>query len=240
MRTSIIAVSILISIFYATSPSFCFDKKPVITPIENIETDDQFIHLIIEKVLSSDRYALGKALYYMEKSLKEDTYISHEKEFLCILYHVCRQPVYTDDKETCLHNRKKTLELIGRLGNKTRGTGYGRISKDILIEVLESGNDVSIASAAIFALGMVGMDDEGEVMRSILSAVDKWDSSEENNILALAVITSIENIARENGKISEPESTAVLSGMIRGNYDEMIKEKAAAVMKQIAPVQVRE
>jgi hypothetical protein len=224
----------IFSLLVIIQPSYCYEVKTKIIPLESLHTDNRFIQDIVDQVLSCDRYAEGMALYYMEKSLQDETYVSVANELLCILYHLCTRDSSVLDRDTYLHTQRKSVELIGRLGEKTRNQECAHTSKDILIEVLEGGDDISIAASTIFALGLVGLDDEGDVMRAILLAVDKWGSSKENSLFALAVITSIEKIAEANEGINELEGYTALTRIMRGNYDEMIKEKASEVMKHIS------
>jgi hypothetical protein len=240
MRSFVFIILFLISLLVIILQSYSYEVKTKITPLEYLKTDNQFIRDIIEQVLSSDRYAEGMALYQMEKSLQDETYVTIANELLCILYHLCIRPDNVIDKASYLHTQKRSVELIGRLGEKTRDMEYAHTSKDILIEVLDAGNDISIAASTIFALGMVGLDDEGDVMRAILFAVEKWGSSTENNLFALAVITSIEKIAEVNDGITELEGYTALKKIMRGNYDGMIKERAMEVMKHISMYKEKE
>ncbi|MBN2534341.1 MAG: hypothetical protein JXB88_15745 [Spirochaetales bacterium] len=219
-------------IIYCGGQLFCDDFLNTIPSIEQINTENAYIRDIQKQVLSFDDYSRLKALYSMEKIIKIGTIDSIKYDLLSILYHLSTYMDTTGDKKSKIHTRKKAIELIGRLGEKINDFGYAYQLESILILLLRN-DDIAIVSSAVFALGILGYNNDGNAIRAIELAVDKWALITRDNTFALAVITSIERIANANNGLEEMEGYAILIKIMQSYPDIQIREKAFEVMDRL-------
>lgn len=219
--------------FYFGGQLFCDDVWNTLTPIELLQTDNAYIRDIQKQVLSFDDYLRLKALYSMEKIIKIGTIDSIKYDLLSILYHLSTYKGYTENEKSNVHARKKAIELIGRLGERSGNSEFAYQLESVLITLLRN-EDIAMVSSTIFALGKMGYNNEGRTIKAIALAVDKWTLISRDNTFALAVITSIEKIADANNGIDEREGYVILIKIMQSNDDEQIREKAFEVMDKLS------
>ena len=231
--TQTIFIFSLFFILFYVLPLYGGDDNTIVTPLEQLQTDNYFVRDMKKKALSDDYYLQSMALYLIEKTIQNNAYVPVKNEILCILYHLCNHKDPLTDEKSCTRIRKKAINLIGQLGEKTRETEFAGKPWNVLLSLLNK-DEIDIVSCTIFTLGNVGCNDRGKTIKTIALTVDKWLLLTRDNTFALAVITSIEKIALHNNGIYEPEVYTTLIKIIQSNDDTLIIEKALEVMNKLS------
>ncbi len=119
--------------------------------------------------------------------------------------------------------RKEAAELLGSIG--------GEKAKNILLDILEVDPEPMVLSEAVYALGQIGLNDNGDVTDRIV-----WTLSRENakqvpdNNFAFATLLAIERLAQAEGGVKDPEIINVLLGVAAGKYIKDVRLKAVDVL----------
>ena len=75
----------------------------------------------------------------------------------------------------------------------------GENSKDTLLNVLKTDDDPVVLAEAAYALGTIGIDEEGEVSRAIAFALQNQDQMVPNDNFAHASLLAIQKLIEKNG-----------------------------------------
>jgi len=227
-----IITEVMVLLFSSQFISVSDENFISIIPLDQLTSDNTYICEIKENVLSLDYYSRLIALNSIEKTIKSGSFSPIKNELVCILYHVCTQDNLTAGETTSIHIIKKSVELLGRMGEKTRYSMFAYQLEDVLISLLYK-DDINIISSIIYSLGVIGHNEKGKTIKALDLIVDKWVPRARNDEFALAVITCIEKIAEINNGIEEWEANIILIKIMQSNYDKLIREKALAVMGKL-------
>ncbi|MBN2442576.1 MAG: hypothetical protein JXJ04_14575 [Spirochaetales bacterium] len=221
---------ILFFVFISLSHS---ENNCNIIPLDQLKTDKSVILEIQEKLLSQDYYSQSIAIYLIEKIITNQSFYAIEDELICLLHHLCtiENAHEQNSPQFCL--KKRGFELTGRLGAKTRNTNFSFTLEGILIEQLDNEKDITLASSAIFALGMIGSNYDDKAISAIARAVDMWTTRTRNQDFNLAVLTTIEKIAKLNNGIRSSEVYPTLIKIMQSSKDKLIIEKTFSVIETI-------
>jgi len=121
--------------------------------------------------------------------------------------------------------RKETANLLGEIG--------GDIARDYLIEMIRYDYESMVISEAIYAMGRIGIDEEGTALDVIADAVRRTNSVEPDDNLAFATLLSYERIAEQQGGIKDPDVFESIILIAQGNYIRDVKKKAVEVLDKL-------
>ena len=224
----------LLSVFFCISPMYG-ENAIMITPLEELNSNNKFILDIKQMILTNDEYSQSRALSALEKIISQELYNSIETELISILHHICTNRELQNTDTNNFYIRKKGIELIRRLGMKTRDKDVSRMLEYLLIKQLPLEKDITCASSIIFSLGMMGSGNTGsgntgQIIQAIAAAVDTWTLHTRDKEFAFAVITSIENLAHKNNGIQEEEVYTTLIKIMQSTNDDLLRKKSLEVM----------
>jgi hypothetical protein len=204
-----------------------------ITPGTGSPAGKEALEAIKHHIQEKNPYGIMNDLSLIESIIRNDTVLLTEKEMLSMLMFVCFYDELTAPEEICLSIKKKSIELIGLLGKKSREDIVVSIAKDVLIQVLSERMGVEISSFCIHALGIIGKDYDGKAIAAINEAIEMQKTNIQNHIFALAVINAIEQIAVANNGIKDWKVYVSLIYIIQGNDDELIRDRALSLMEKL-------
>ena len=126
--------------------------------------------------------------------------------------------------------RRRACKLLGELG--------GEISRDSLVEITRTDDETMVLSQAVYALGIIGMNENNKSLLAISQVID----SDANKLrvddnLAIASLLAIEKIAKKNGGFEEePDPFFIYRSIIKikeGNYSPNVKKWADMLLDRL-------
>ena len=114
--------------------------------------------------------------------------------------------------------RRQAAKYLGDLGTKE--------AKNALLKICTSDDEKMVLQEAIKALGTIGMNDNDDVVNTIVWIMNKDTNSEApDNILAIAAIDTIEKLSKQN-KSADPNAIQVIARIMGGPYASPVKQRA--------------
>ncbi|TVQ38644.1 MAG: HEAT repeat domain-containing protein [Spirochaetaceae bacterium] len=122
--------------------------------------------------------------------------------------------------------RREAAGLLGEIG--------GEQSKRVLLGILRDDPEPMVLSEAVYALGLIGMNDENEVTTQVARVLGRQNIQlAPDNNLAFASLLAIEKLAVATGGISDPAVIDALLGVTSGNYMREVRLKAIDVISKL-------
>jgi len=120
--------------------------------------------------------------------------------------------------------RREAARQLGALGTEE--------AKIALLQVCISDNEPLVLQEAVRALGEIGIDNDGEVVGTIVWVTNKYNNSvAPDNFLALAAIDALDKLAKNNGV--RADGYHLLVTIAEGNYASPVKERAKQSLANI-------
>lgn len=187
---------------------------------QNIE-----LQIIRNQATSSDWRVKDLAIQNL-KAMASDKRISDENPgALIILETLAKQEQGPNTKNFNLI-RKDACSILGDVG--------GTRAQKILIDVMMSEDEPMVLAEAVYALGKIGNDKDGEVFNRMMWILHKENSKPTpDNNFAFASLLTIEKIGKANEGVKHPEALNILIEMIESNYIRDVKLKAADVISKL-------
>jgi hypothetical protein len=208
------------------------DKEP---PVEELYLKNPELQIISEEAASNDREAKLRACDGVQKALKEGVSGDEEYTMTMLLGRLAGEGT------TTLHSEKGKIinyfpEVRSQACNalqfvKTEKAKEKAVS--ILIGVLLNDIDPIVKSNAAYALGVIGLNEEGYAVNAIAQAIEVQDAVAPNDNFAYVAALSLGKIAKANNGIYEPKAYRALVRIAQGNYSNVVKEKALEILDEL-------
>ncbi len=126
--------------------------------------------------------------------------------------------------------RRRACKLLGELG--------GEISRDSLVEITRTDDETMVLSQAVYALGIIGMNENNKSLLAISQVIDAdANKLRVDDNLAIASLLAIEKIAKKNGGFEEePDPFFIYRSIIKikeGNYSPNVKKWADMLLDRL-------
>lgn len=122
--------------------------------------------------------------------------------------------------------RREAAGLLGELG--------GERAKAALLTILRDDPEPMVLSEAVYALGMIGVNDNNDVTNNIARLLTRQTAQPApDNNLAFASLLAIEKLAAAGGAISDPMIIDALLEVASGNYIREVRLKAVDVIARL-------
>lgn len=150
---------------------------------------------------------------------------------------------------------RRTLEYLSLEGTRSVARENGRVTNNFpdvrrvaamylgqigteearksLIEVLKFENEPMVLQEAIKSLGDIGTNENNETVANIVWFCSRFDTLHPDNLMAIATIEALENIAKKNNGISDPEAYQLLIRISEGNYITPVRERARQLLSEM-------
>ncbi|MCD6123315.1 MAG: HEAT repeat domain-containing protein [Spirochaetales bacterium] len=226
--TLIIMLSIAVPL---TAQNNSKEKNKKELTVEELYLKDIEFQILKEKAFSNDRDMKLKALNDLEKQINEGSVNKDNREVEFVLEYLSMEGIGRKVLENRrLTNyfpevRRRSCNLLGKIG--------GEQAKNALIAVLLNDNEPMVKSEAAYALGNIGLNDNNEVVKALLFALNQQDPTRVDNNFAYAIILSLEKIAKKNNGIKDPSAYRALVKIAQGNYIRTVKNKALHVLDEM-------
>jgi HEAT repeat protein len=130
--------------------------------------------------------------------------------------------------------RRRAANLLGRLG--------GERAKDALVSIVLIDDEPMVKAEAAYALGVIGMNDDNEVVRALLYTLENEDPQMPDNNLAYAVCLAVEKIVDANdGDLDSAAYADLARTLVRiaqGNYIKTVRRKALQTLEVLKEYQL--
>ncbi len=206
-------------------------KKKQLT-VEELYLKNIEFQIMKEKAFSGDREMKLNVLKNLEKEISEGKVGSNDLDVEFILEYLAMEGStrkVIENKRLVNYFpevRRRACNLLGKLG--------GERAKDALITVLLNDPEPMVKSEAAYALGEIGLNKNGEVVKALLFALNNQDPRKADNNFAYAVVLAIEKIAKKNGGIKDPEAYRALVKIADGqSYIRVVRNKAIQVLDEL-------
>ncbi len=122
--------------------------------------------------------------------------------------------------------RRQATQLLGEVG--------GPRAREALIDVLQDDPETMVLSEAVYALGVIGENEDNRAIRHITRVLSTENAAEApDNNLAYASLLAIEKIAQAQGGLSDPEAINAILGVAGGTYIQAVRLKAVDVLSSL-------
>jgi hypothetical protein len=220
-------------------PLLSQDNDERVPTIEELYLEEPELLLISEYANTVDRETNLLALEQIELMIKENRMGDNEAVVLGIL----NQLAQSGTTRVAMENnrvinyfpmvRKKATELIGLLGSETGDDDLELNAEIMLIHILTNDIEVMVKSEAAFALGVIGLNQNGGALSAISKQIRYQTATAPDNNFAFAVILAIEKIAEAQDGLDDYEGYAALIAVMQGSYNQMVREKALEVLNNM-------
>ena len=187
---------------------------------QNIE-----LQMIRNQAISSDWELKSLALQNL-RSMANDKRISDENPGAFLILETLAKQEQGPNIKNFNTVRREACNILGDIG--------GVKSQKILVEVLMADQEPMVLAEAVYALGKIGNDKDGEIFNRIMWILHKENAKTlPDNNFAFATLLTIEKIGKSSEGIKRPETLNILIEMIESNYIRDVKLKAADVISKL-------
>ena len=121
--------------------------------------------------------------------------------------------------------RRQAAKYLGQMGTEE--------AKKSLLEITQFENEPMVLQEAIKSLGDIGLNENNETVAHIAFVMTRFNSTNPDNLMALATIDAFEKIARANNGINSPEAVRILVLIAEGQYVTPVKERARQLLAEL-------
>ena len=184
------------------------DQTPA--PQKEITIEELFLQsvefqILREKAFSGDYDVKMSALDDLEKKVNDGSYKGNDQQIEFVLEYLAMEGSARTTREAgrLVNNfpevRRRAANLLGRVGSDQ--------AKDALIRVLLIDEEPVVKAEAAYALGVIGMNDNNEVVQALAFAYNKEDPSKPDNNFGYALCLAIEKLGKKPGGSRTPRPT---------------------------------
>lgn len=234
MRTSVVRCAIVAVLVSLASVLPAQERKPGASKeitIEELFLKSIEFQILREKAFSEDYDVKMGALDDLDKKISEGSIGDNTAQVEFVLEYLAMEGSGRTARESgrLVNNfpevRRRSANMLGRIGTEA--------AKDALIRVLLIDEEPMVKAEAVYALGVIGMNDDNEVVRVLAFTLDREDPSRPDNNFAYALALAIEKIVQKQKSAVDPAAYRTLVKIAGGNYLRTVKTKALQVLDQL-------
>ena len=237
MRRKSLLIIMLAVVFV---PGMAFGQNPKETPkkeesIEELYLSSPGLRIAYEAARAEDRDSKLLAVSQLNELIDEGLSAADEVKATVILRDLSAQgtTIRMKEKGRLINYLPDVRREACRVLASVKSEDARKSAVKVLIDVLRSDDDPIVKSQAVYSLGLLGMNENGEVTRAIAQALEAQDYLAPNDNLAYSGCIAIEKISKANKGIDDPSSLRILVRIVQGNYNRTVKEKALQVVKEL-------
>ncbi len=195
--------------------------------------------VIVEQATSADRETKLLALNDIETIIEQGQFEGEAREILSMLDYLSAEGVTRREREENRTTnyfplvRRRAVELIGRLGKQASSQEIVERARGTLLYIMRAEGEVMVKAEAAYALGIIGLDDDGLVVKTLSEIISSQTAAAPDNNFAFAVCLAIDKIAQKNQGIKNYQAYTALVTIMQGNYTRKVKDKAFEVLQNL-------
>ena len=234
MRTSVVRYVIVAVLVSLASVLPAQEKKAGAS--KEITIEELFLRsiefqILREKAFSEDYEVKVSALDDLDKKISEGSIGDNTAQVEFVLEYLAMEGSGRTAREAgrLVNNfpevRRRAANMLGRIGTEA--------AKDALIRVLLIDEEPMVQAEAVYALGVIGLNEDNQVVRVLAFALDREDPSRPDNNFAYALALAIEKLVQKQKGVTDPAAYRTLVKIAGGNYLRTVKTKALQVLDQL-------
>jgi len=236
IRSSVRALAIVLALCVAPAAAL-FAQQPASSsaPQKEITIEELFLQsvelqILREKAFSGDLDVKLSALDDLEKKVNDGSYKGNDQQVEFVLEYLAMEgSAHTTREAGRLVNnfpevRRRAANLLGRVGTPE--------AKEALVRVLIIDEEPVVKAEAAYALGVIGNNDNDEVVQALSYVFAKEDPQTPDNNFAYAMCLAVEKLSKKAG-VKDPAAYQILVKIAGGNYLRTVKAKALQVLDEL-------
>lgn len=232
-------LTLAVAMVLCVCPAFILPAQQAATASANkeITIEELFLQsvefqILREKAFSDDYDMKMSSLDDLEKKINDGSYKANAQQVEFVLEYLALEGSGRTTREggRLVNNfpevRRRSANMLGRLGTED--------AKNALIRVLLIDDEPTVQAEAAYGLGVIGINDNNEVVEALAFAYNKVDPAKPDNNLGYALCLAIEKLAQKSpGGIKDPAAYQMLVKIAQGNYLRTVKTKALQVLDEL-------
>ena len=204
------------------------------TTIEELFLKSVEFQIVREKAFSGDYDLKMNALDDLEKKINDGSFAGNDQQVEFVLEYLAMEGSGSKVREAgrVVNNfpevRRRAANLLGRLGTDDADNALLRVT---LID-----DEPIVKAEAVYGLGVIGRNPNGEVVQVLTYAYANEDQARPDNNLGYAYCLALEKISKTSGSISDPAAYQLLLKIAQGNYLRTVRTKALQVLEELKGV----
>lgn len=237
-RSSVRALAIVIAL--CLGPAVALSAQQASTsgsaPQKEITIEELFLQsvemqILREKAFSGDLDVKLSALDDIEKKVNDGSFKGNDQQLEFVLQYLAMEgSAHTTREAGRLVNnfpevRRRAANLLGRVGTPE--------AKEALVQVLIIDEEPVVKAEAAYALGVIGNNDNNEVVQALSYVFSKENPQAPDNNFAYAMCLAVEKLSKKAGGLKDPAAYQILVKIASGNYLRTVKAKALQVLDEL-------
>jgi HEAT repeat protein len=196
--------------------------------IEELFLQSVELQILREKAFSGDYDIKMSALDDLEKKVNDGSYKGSDQQVEFVLEYLAMEgSAHTTREAGRLVNnfpevRRRAANLLGRVGTPE--------AKEALVRVLLIDEEPIVKAEAAYALGVIGNNDNNEVVKALAFTFSKEDPAKPDNNFGYAMCLAVEKLSTKAGGLKDPAAYQILVKIAQGNYLRTVRTKALQVL----------
>jgi hypothetical protein len=235
-RPSVTALVVLAALFVGPAGALSAQQTAAPAAQKEITIEELFLQsvefqILREKAFSGDYDIKMSALDDLEKKVNDGSYKGNDQQIEFVLEYLALEGSARTTREAgrLVNNfpevRRRSANLLGRVGSED--------AKNALVRVLLIDEEPVVKAEAAYALGVIGKNDNNEVVQALSFTYNKEDPGKPDNNFGYALCLAIEKLAKKSGGIKDPAAYQMLVKIAQGNYLRTVKTKALQVLDEL-------
>jgi hypothetical protein len=236
IRPSVPAIAIVVALLAGPAAVLSAQQTAAPTAQKEITIEELFLQsiefqILREKAFSGDYDIKMSALDDLEKKVNDGSYKGNDQQIEFVLEYLALEGSARTTREAgrLVNNfpevRRRAANLLGRVGSDD--------AKNALVRVLLIDEEPVVKAEAAYALGVIGKNDNNEVVQALSFTYNKEDPSKPDNNFGYALCLAIEKLSKKSGGIRDPAAYQMLVKIAQGNYLRTVKTKALQVLDEL-------
>ena len=199
--------------------------------IEELFLQSVQFQILREKAFSGDYEVKMSALDDLEKMIDDGSYKTSNQQVEFVLEYLALEGSARTTREAgrLVNNfpeiRRRAANLLGRVGTVD--------AKNALVRVLLIDEEPMVKAEAAYGLGVIGNNDNDEVLQALAYINTKEDPQKPDNNLGYATCLAIEKLSQKSGGLKDPVAYQVLVKIAQGDYLRTVRAKALQVLDEL-------
>jgi HEAT repeat protein len=221
-------------------PALAFAQNPKESPkkeesIEELYLSNPGLRIAYEAARSEERESKLLAISQINELIDEGLSSQDEEQITIVLRDLSAQgtSVLIREKGKLINYFPDVRREACRVLASVKSEEAKKKAVKVLIEVLRNDDDAIVKSSAAYSLGLIGLNENGEVSRAIGQALEAQDYIAPNDNLAYAGCLALEKLVKANKGLDDATSLRILVKIAQGNYTRTVKMKALQVLQEI-------